>query len=219
MRTKHKQNGGNENTTNTLAIGNGDNIQKKEPVIISRIPYDIKIFSFLCILGLLIRMFFAGNNEYATATIWGYGFSVLALLGLIISSFAISSKNQMSQGVLGFFKLLLKSAGPIVLTISILSLILAQNISFYDHINSGKVAPQYYQFSSVSGFLILVQACLVINYLMDVLKGNTTTNKTTSGMMVALASELNSIILILTVANIGFIGILQVILQYFSTDG
>jgi hypothetical protein len=38
-------------------------------------------------------------------------------------------------------------------------------------------------------------------------------------MMVALASELNSIILILTVANIGIIGILQVILQYFSTDG
>lgn len=191
---------------------------KKEPVIIGRIPYDIKIFSFLCILGLLIRILFSSNNEYATATIWGYGFSVLALFGLIVTSFAISSKNQMNQGVVGFFKVLLKNAGPIVLTISIISLILAQNISFYKIINSGKVAPQYYQFSGVSGFLILIQTSLVIKYLMDILKGNTS-NSNTSEMMVALASELNSIILILTVANIGIIGILQVILQYFSTDG
>ena len=210
-----KQKGGN-----TLAITNessGIN-NKKEPVIITRIPYDIKIFSFLCILGLLIRILFAGKDEYATATVWGYGFSVLALFGLVISSFAMSSKCQFSQGIMGFFKTLLKTASPIILTILILSLILFQNISFYDHINSGKVAPQYYQFSGVSGFLILVQACLVINYLMDTLKGKQNDGNT-GGVMVALASELNSIILILTVANIGFIGILQVILKYFSTDG
>ena len=210
-----KQKGGN-----TLAITNessGIN-NKKEPVIITRIPYDIKIFSFLCILGLLIRILFASKDEYATATVWGYGFSVLALFGLVISSFAMSSKSQFSQGVMGFFKALVKTAGPLILTILILSLVLSQNISFFDHINSGKVAPQYYQFSGVSGFLVLVQACLVINYLMDTLKGRKTEGDV-GGVMVALASELNSIILILTVANIGFIGILQVILKYFSTDG
>jgi len=210
-----KQKGGN-----TLAITNessGMN-NKKESIIITRIPYDIKMFSFLCILGILIRIIFAGKDEYATATVWGYGFSVLALFGLVISSFAMSSKDQFSQGIMGFFKALLKTASPIILTILILSLILFQNISFYDNINSGKVAPQYYQFSGVSGFLILVQACLVINYLMDTLKGRKIEGDA-GGIMFALASELNSIILILTVTNIGFIGILQVILKYFSTDG
>jgi len=34
-----------------------------------------------------------------------------------------------------------------------------------------------------------------------------------------MASELTSLILILTVVNIGFTGILQVILKFFSTDG
>ena len=210
-----KQKGGN-----TLAITNessGMN-NKKESIIITRIPYDIKMFSFLCILGIVIRIIFAGKDEYATATVWGYGFSVLALFGLVISSFAMSSKDQFSQGIMGFFKALLKTASPIILTILILSLILFQNISFYDNINSGKVAPQYYQFSGVSGFLILVQACLVINYLMDTLKGRKFEGDA-GGIMFALASELNSIILILTVTNIGFIGILQVILKYFSTDG
>ena len=39
------------------------------------------------------------------------------------------------------------------------------------------------------------------------------------GIMAALASELNSIILILSVMNVGIIGILQVVLKFFSTDG
>jgi uncharacterized membrane protein YuzA (DUF378 family) len=34
-----------------------------------------------------------------------------------------------------------------------------------------------------------------------------------------LASEMSSIILILSVMNVGIIGVLQVILKYFSTDG
>jgi hypothetical protein len=186
---------------------------------IKRIPYDIKIFSFLCIMGVLVRMIFANQNDYATATIWGYGFSILALFGLIISSFAISSKIQLSQGISGFFNIIMTNALPIIFTLIIISLILVQNITFYDHINNGKVAPQYYQFSGVSGFLILVQVCLVIKFLMDTLKSKEIVDKNASTMLLTLASELNSIILILTAANIGFVGILQVILKYFSTDG
>lgn len=199
--------------------GNDINTSESSIPTINRIPYDIKIFSFLCIMGVLVRMIFANQNDYATATIWGYGFSILALFGLIISSFAMSSKTQITQGISGFFKVIVTNALPIIFTLIIISLILAQNITFYDHINSGKVAPQYYQFSSVSGFLILVQVCLVIKFLMDTLKSKEVVDKNASTMLLTLASELNSIILILTAANIGFVGILQVILKYFSTDG
>ena len=67
---------------------------------------------------------------------------------------------------------------------------------------------------------ILVQTVLVINYLMDILAGTKkSSNSDKAGIMTAMASELNSIILILSVANISIIGILQVILKYFSTDG
>ena len=54
---------------------------------------------------------------------------------------------------------------------------------------------------------------------MDTLKSKEIVDKNASTMLLTLASELNSIILILTAANIGFVGILQVILKYFSTDG
>lgn len=193
------------------------------PVPIKRIPYDIKIFSFLCIMGILIRIIFAQTSkDYATATVYGYGFSILALFGLLVSSFAVSYKDQQPQGVFGFLKAILKNAIPLILVIVIVALIIFQNISFYKQINSGHVADEYYQFSGVSSFLILVQIILVINYLMDILSGKQAkenTNVQKASVMAALASEINSIILILSVMNIGIVGILQVILKYFSTDG
>jgi hypothetical protein len=219
------QKGGNDNKT--LAItnspsgdsGDSDSLKKTLPLPIKRIPYDVKIFSFLCILGILVRIIFARTaNEYATATVYGYGFSILALLGLLVGSFAISYKDQFSQGIMGFFKVIFKNAIPVLLIISIIAMILFQNVSFYDQINKGKVADEYYQFSGVSSFLILIQACLVINYLMDTLGGEQNTGNK-GGVMTALASEMNSIIIILSVANIGIIGVLQIILKYFSTDG
>jgi hypothetical protein len=45
-----------------LAITNGptqSNQNEKQFVPVKRIPYDIQIFSFLCILGIIFRMIFA----------------------------------------------------------------------------------------------------------------------------------------------------------------
>lgn len=216
------QKGGIDNKQLTIANSSStdsDSLKKTLPLPIKRIPYDIKIFSFLCILGILVRIIFARTaNEYATATVYGYGFSILALLGLIIGSFAISYKDQFSQGIMGFFKVIFKNAIPVILITLIIALVLFQNVSFYDQINKGKVADEYYQFSGVSSFLILIQVCLVINYLMDILGGEQNKGDK-GGIMTALASEMNSIIIILSVANVGIIGILQIILKYFSTDG
>jgi hypothetical protein len=191
------------------------------PVPIKRIPYDIKIFSFLCIMGILVKIIFGQtSSDYAKATVWGYGFSILALFGLLISAFGMFNKNNNNTGIMGFLKKLFKNALPILLSIIIISLIIIQNVSFYKQINSGRVADEYYQFSGVSSFLILVQSIFVINYLMDILSGARNKGDVEkSGIMVALASEMNSIILIISVMNIGIIGILQVILKYFSTDG
>jgi len=219
MTNKKIQKGGNE----SLAITNGPvqpTQSDKQFVPVKRIPYDIQIFSFLCILGIIFRIIFARTSkDYATATIWGYGFSLLALCGLIISSFAISNKNQYSQGILGFLKTITANSLPIIFTLVIIALIVIQNISFYNQINTGKVADEYYSFSGVSAFLILVQVSLVINFLLDKLKQYTSDKGSKADIMAIFASELNSIILILSVTNFAFIGMLQVILKYFSTDG
>ena len=224
MRSKKikKQKGGNESNPLTLTNSNTSNntvTNNTLPLPTKRLPYDVKIFSFMCILGILIKIIFSNtSNDYATASVYGYGFSILALFGLLVGSFAISYKEQYSQGVMGFFKVILKNAIPLILLISIMGIIVYQNIYFYDQINEGHVANEYYQFSFVSSFLILIQVCLVINYMMKIIGGEENTGNK-SGIMAAMASELNSLILILSITNIGIIGILQVILKYFSTDG
>jgi len=175
----------------------------------------------MCILGVVIRgIFMIIGNDIATSTIWSYGFSILALCGLLASSFALSSRNKDSNSLIGFFKIILSNALPVVLLIVIMSLVLYQNIHFYNQINDNKVPDEYFMYSKITSFLILIQIVVVLKYLMDILGGtnsNGSTNETK--MMNILAGELYNISFIFTILNLGFIAILQVILQLFSTGG
>jgi hypothetical protein len=181
------------------------------------IPYNIYIFSILAILGIIINSIFTfvGKNM-ATSTVWTYGFSILALCGLIISSFALTSKMPHPSGF-SFFKAVINNALPAILIMLILSFVLYQNISFFGQINDGKVPDEYYTYSGIVSFLILVQIIIVIKYLIDELKGSK--NTANKGLMNILAGELYNVNLIFTITNIGFIAIIQVILKLFSTGG
>ena len=233
MKQKYKggnkkiQRGGNDdlllaNTNSSLAQSlDGSGSKSVGYVPIKRLPYDVQIFSFLCIVGILAKLILGQvTTDNATATVYGYGFGVLSLLGLAIASFAISSKDPASRGFIGFFTVILKNALPIILTIVVVALVLAQNILFYKQINEGRVADEYKQFSGMSSFFIMVQCVLVIKYLTDILLGEQKKEAGISGrLMATLASEMSSIVWILSIINIGIVGILQVILKYFSTDG
>jgi hypothetical protein len=179
--------------------------------------YNMNVFSILAIMGIVINTIFLylGNN-IATSTIWTYGFSILALCGLIISSFASSSSTSSDS----FFKKILVNALPGILTICILSAILYQNIAFFIKINDCKVPDEYYTYSSLTSFLIIIQVIVVIKYMRDYLisSSSNTTNENKSIMHI-MGNELYNISFIFTIANVGFIAILQVILKLFSTGG
>ena len=215
MNKKGGQCGGNDDTQTT------PDTSTNAPSPINRLPYDVKIFSFLAIMGMLIRMIFAEKSkDYATATVYGYACSLLALLGLLVSSVGLSYKDPASKGMMGFFKIILKTAMPVILIGIVIGLVLYQNMYFYKQINDDRVSTEYYTWSSMSSFFILIQIAVAIYYMMDVLaKDKVTDDVQKSGILAAMASELTSLILILTVVNIGFTGILQVILKFFSTDG
>jgi hypothetical protein len=186
---------------------------------IKSVPYDIKIFSALAIVALVVRMIFAEvGKDYATATVSTYGFSLLALMGILASSFALNYKGEMKESSYSFFKKMVSHAIPSLTLAIIIIAILVQNIVYFDKINEGKVAGEYFQFSGVSSFLILVQLGLVLKYMMDIMKG-TSSNNDTSKLFSILANELFYIILIVTMLNLFMTGILQIILQFFSTDG
>jgi len=210
----------NPNTTATQSV-QGDGSKPNGYVPVKSLPYDVQIFSLLCIVGILAKLILGQvTTDTATATVYGYGFGVLSLLGLIMTSFAISSKDPASRSFIGFFTVIIKNALPIILTIIVVSLVLAQNILFYKQINDGRVTDEYKQFSGISSFFVVVQCVLVIKYLTNILLGEQRKEAGLSGrIMATLSSEISSIVWILSIINIGIVGILQVILKYFSTDG
>lgn len=212
--------------TNASTSSSDDNVSNF--IAAKRIPYDIQIFSLLCIIGILVQVFFGQapkffgqpSNDYATATVYGYGFCLLSLFGLLISSFAISSRDSTSQGFSGFINVILKNAMPLIVTVIVVALILTLNIIYYAQLNNGSVADEYYQFSNMSSFFMLLQFVIIIKYLIDLLMGQQKKDEGKSvGVMNALAGELSSFIWVLSIINISIVGILYVILKYFSTDG
>ena len=235
---KHKHRGGKKIQKggalpdSTLLITNASTTSSNDKisdfVAVKRLPYDIQIFSLLCIIGILVQVFFGQapkffgqpSNDYATATVYGYGFCLLSLFGLLISSFAISSRDSTSQGFSGFINVILKNAMPLIVTVIVVALILTLNIIYYAQFNSGSVADEYYQFSNMSSFFMLLQFVIIIKYLIDLLMGQQKKDEGKSvGVMNALAGELSSFIWVLSIINISIVGILYVILKYFSTDG
>lgn len=220
---KNKYVGGDSNAV-TLKSNTTDSSLTSEnttvPYIIPKTTYNVKLFGLFSIVGVMIHVLFGTKSTYATTTIWGSSSSVLSLIGLLVSVFAISSRDSLNQGVVGFFKLMVARALPIFLLIGILGFVIFQNISFYKQINSGNVSDEYYTFAGTSSFFIVIQMILVLKYIKDVFIG--VPKKDSDGKNDATSvftSELNSIIMVLTIINISFIGMLQVILKYFSTDG
>ena len=180
------------------------------------LPYDVKIFSVLCLLGVIIKVLFGGlSKEYATTTVYGYSFSLFALICLMVSNFALNyKKTTKANGMFSFVKSILEQSYPSLLTGILLSLTVYQNVAFYSQINSEKVPEEFFQFSGVSSFLIMVQIALVINYVVSKAKG-ITAQESTSFMF----KQINSIASVLFITTIFIIGILEVILKFFTTDG
>ena len=115
-KTKPKiQRGGDNEFTSTAT-----NITSR----IGKIGYDIRIFSFLAVMGILIRMIFAEKSkDYATATMYGYSASLLALLGLLVTSVGMTYKQPNTNSHLEFIKVILKTAMPVILLGIIIGLI------------------------------------------------------------------------------------------------
>jgi hypothetical protein len=228
---KIQKGGALPDSNSTLLITNASTTtddKLSEFIPVTRLPYDIQIFSLLCIIGILVQVFFGQapkffgqpSNDYATATVYGYGFCLLSLFGLLISSFAISSRDSTSQTFSGFINVVLKNAMPLIVTVIVVALILTLNIIYYAQLNSGSVADEYYQFSNISSFFMLLQFIIIIKYLIDILLGQQKKDQGKSGgVIAALVGELSSIIWILSIINISIVGIMYVILKYFSTDG
>ena len=190
------------------------------------IKYDITIMVVFAIIGIFIKLFFGktittdGSQGPASATMWGYGIVAMSILSIIFITFALASRMvKLEEGPLKFIKQLIKNSLPPLLLFAVLVWIIALNVTYFSRINEGKVANEYSVYSNISTVLIIVQLIILFKYLKDdlLLTRGGNINKTT--IEKALESELASITYVLTIINLIFAGIMNIILEFYSTDG
>ena len=192
------------------------------------------IFFMLCFLGLVIKMFFGqftspdGINGPASSTMWGYGLILICLATYFLIHFinkqktrSGSSENNTSGIVSMIINTLYKMKDFIqefmnynnfMMGIMFIFIIIlwafSINYSYYTKINQGHVATDYYFYSTISTLLICVQLIILFKQIYD-----------NSGTNPQINLKYNGLGFLISIINGLFLGIINVLLEYFSTDG
>ena len=196
----------------------------------STAQYDINNMIGFSVVGVLIKLFFGsnvtedGSSGPANASIWGYGIISLAVLTVLFITFglAFNDKNvdkiSSSIGIFSTLKKMLTKSLPSLLPLIVLLWIIILNILYFKRINQGKVADEYYTYSSMTTVIILIQIIALFKYLKDNLAAiikndNLPTPTSVPNDRMAYATYFFSLL------NFIFIGIMTIVLEFFSTDG
>lgn len=193
----------------------------------SSLPFDTTTMLMLSVAGVVVKLFLSGgatkdgSTGPASATVWGYGLTAISFVGLLVVVISLSSSEAMKLPVLEAIKELVKTSFPIMATLIILGWIIVINMTYMTRINQGKVAPEYNQFSFFSTILILLQLLVVFKFILDTIGIDLVpnTNPMLKKAEQVLTSELTSVTIILTLLNLIFAGMMQVVVEFFSTDG
>lgn len=193
----------------------------------SSLPFDTTSMLMLAVAGVVVKLFLSGgatkdgSTGPASATVWGYGLTAISFIGLLVVVISLSSEEAMKLPVIQAIKELVKSSFPVMATLVVLGWIIVINMTYMTRINQGKVAPEFNQFSFFSTILILLQLLVVFKFILDTI-GVTLVPDTNPMLKKAeqvLTSELTSVTIILTLLNLIFAGMMQVVAEFFSTDG
>ena len=98
---------------------------------------------------------------------------------------------------------------PGVMTLVVIVYQLALHLVYSDRLRIERVAKEYYYYSTIVGILIFLQICFLIKYIYDKF----------SLCPKPMISSMSFFIYLLSIINLLLLGISNVILKYFSTDG
>lgn len=177
--------------------------------------YLVNNFMAFAIVGIIIKLFFQSNNSPdgtsgpANASIWGYGVVSLSIFSIMFLSFALASNMaNLEKSLFGFIKMLLSDSLPSMITLLVLMWLIALNVTYFKRINQGKLSDEYKQFSLITTILLVIQLIVLFMFLKDQTSANPSGSKTMGYVVYAV-----------TFINVIYIGMMNIILKFFTTDG
>ena len=146
-----------------------------------------------------------GENGY----IIGFTGNIITAAGILfimlLSALFSVKKDEKQADPFTVIKNMISGSLPSLLTLAIIIYIIILNSIYRENLVNGHVANEYYSYSSFLSILVLIQIGLLIKYIVDMSE-----NKN---------SPVKPVIYIFSIINIMILGIMQVILNFFSTDG
>lgn len=175
-------------------------------------PFEIYNLFALLVGGIIIKIAFSGNNP-ANSTIWGYGLSSIALFLLMILSLALANPKQLEEK---FFLNFIAYAMPSFLLFILISWVVIINVTYTDKINSGILPTEFNFYSLLSSIIMILQTGVLFMFYIDKLK----TYRVGLNSIPTISSSKNSTITYLfSLVNMLLIGMMQIVLTFFATDG
>lgn len=171
--------------------------------------YNLIAVVIISFVAIILKLFLKekhtddGTSGPATTAIWSYSLMGISVLGYIFLSFAFTTQmsNLSKYNTLKFVGELIKNSLPAILLLSIVIWLLTINIIHFSQINKGHIANEYNTYSTLSTILLVFQIFVVFKFL------------TEANPKYAIVNYL------LTLGNVIVVGIMTIILTYFSTDG
>jgi hypothetical protein len=192
---------------------------------------DLLNLAVLGFLGLIIIFFFSenfnktGESGPARTTIWGLGLTGTAIFFMLFISISKNIfTNKANENI--FERVLyaiLNDGLPIIVTFMLIAYALYLNFVFYKKINSDSIANSYKSYSKYSYILIGIQLIFIVKYLYnkiplkygDTQKSDSPVNSKT----IKESLLIKNVSLILSTVNFILMIIMNILLEYFSTDG
>lgn len=172
----------------------------------------------LALIGIIINLFLVtnitsdGSRGPATTAVWGYGAIAMSTLGLMFTMFGMKNNmNELKQLTLKFSGELLMSSLPAFLMLTVLVSIMSLNGYFYARINKGEVTEDYHKYGTLATITISAQYFLLLYYIIN--------ETQTNGVKNYYSAVIAYFNYLFTLGNIIMIGILTIIVKYFTTDG
>ena len=188
------------------------------PSLIESLPYIILLIGFIFI-------FLSGYKVWGEGGLVGYSL-VTGAIGLIYVLFIFKETAETGETtrITGFFNYIAKvtkNGWPLILLFLIMGWVVYLNARYNNYIKEGNTTAQYKTFSNINLILLFIQLYLIYRYKQDenkVTQGNTG-DSLTAKLLKTFLDNVPYFILFIALIQITVVGIMDINLSYFTTDG
>jgi len=185
-----------------------------------KFKFDTNIVLWTSIIGIFVLIL-----PVPSGSIYGYGLIFFALLGMLLLHLALQTRMNMEAGILKILKdmLMASETMPIICVMAVLAWLFSLNIKYYDKFNEPNMLPtEFLNFKGLATGLLFVSILLIKAITTDERQEATAMKNNTNPLakFYKAAAESATSILYLVVTILAIVtGLMQVILEYYLTDG